>query len=87
MLARNAPTSTALLAWYDRARRELPWRADPGECADPYRTWLSEIMLQQTTVAAVIPYYTTFLARWPDVRGLAAAPLQAVLEAWAGLGY
>ncbi|HJM60094.1 MAG TPA: A/G-specific adenine glycosylase [Alphaproteobacteria bacterium] len=87
MLARNAPTSTALLAWYDCARRELPWRADPGECADPYRAWLSEIMLQQTTVAAVIPYYTAFLVRWPDVRGLAAAPLQAVLEAWAGLGY
>ncbi len=87
MLARNAPTSTALLVWYDRARRELPWRADPGECANPYRAWLSEIMLQQTTVATVIPYYTTFLARWPNVRELAAAPLQTVLEAWAGLGY
>ncbi len=87
MLARNAPTSTALLVWYDRARRELPWRADPGECANPYHAWLSEIMLQQTTVATVIPYYTTFLARWPNVRELAAAPLQTVLEAWAGLGY
>ncbi|MDP6952429.1 MAG: A/G-specific adenine glycosylase [Alphaproteobacteria bacterium] len=87
MLARNAPTSTALLAWYDRERRDLPWRAAPGERADPYRVWLSEIMLQQTTVAAVIPYYARFLERWPDIEALAAAPLDAVLEVWAGLGY
>ena len=77
----------ALLAWYDRHRRTLPWRARQGERADPYRVWLSEIMLQQTTVRAVAPYYARFLARWPDVRALAAAPLDDVLKAWAGLGY
>jgi A/G-specific adenine glycosylase len=87
MLARNAPTSTALLAWYDRDRRDLPWRAAPGARTDPYRVWLSEVMLQQTTVAAVIRYYSAFLARWPDIGALAAAPLESVLEAWAGLGY
>ena len=76
-----------LLAWYDRHRRKLPWRAPPGERADPYRVWLSEIMLQQTTVKAVGPYYARFLARWPDIRALAAAPLDDVLKAWAGLGY
>jgi A/G-specific adenine glycosylase len=76
-----------LLAWYDRHRRVLPWRAAPGETADPYRVWLSEIMLQQTTVATVGPYFLTFLARWPDVAALAAAPLDDVLTAWAGLGY
>jgi A/G-specific adenine glycosylase len=79
--------SERLLAWYDRHRRVLPWRARPGETADPYRVWLSEIMLQQTTVAAVGPYFADFLARWPTVRDLAAAPLDAVLTAWAGLGY
>ena len=76
-----------LLAWYDRHRRHLPWRAPPGGVADPYRVWLSEIMLQQTTVAAVVPYYETFLARFPDVAALAAAPEEAVMPAWAGLGY
>ncbi len=76
-----------LLAWYDRHRRHLPWRAAPGEAADPYHVWLSEIMLQQTTVKAVGPYYAKFLARWPDVESLAAAPLDDVLRAWAGLGY
>jgi A/G-specific adenine glycosylase len=76
-----------LLAWYDRHRRQLPWRVPPGERADPYRVWLSEIMLQQTTVKAVAPYYARFLARWGDVRALAAAPLDDVLTAWAGLGY
>jgi A/G-specific adenine glycosylase len=76
-----------LLAWYDRHRRVLPWRALPGETADPYRVWLSEIMLQQTTVAAVGPYFLTFLARWPDVTALAKASLDDVLTAWAGLGY
>jgi A/G-specific adenine glycosylase len=65
----------------------LPWRAAPGEAADPYGVWLSEIMLQQTTVAAVVPYYETFLARWPTVAGLAAADLDEVLHAWQGLGY
>ena len=68
------PQPTVLLAWYDRHRRKLPWRVAPGERADPYRVWLSEIMLQQTTVAAVTPYYARFLARWGDVRALAAAP-------------
>ena len=80
-------TADLLLAWYDTHRRELPWRAKSGETADPYRVWLSEIMLQQTTVTAVIPYYQGFLKRWPDVRSLAAAPLDDVLGAWAGLGY
>jgi len=65
----------------------LPWRALPGQAADPYRVWLSEIMLQQTTVAAVAPYYERFLARFPDVAALAAAPDEAVMQAWAGLGY
>jgi A/G-specific adenine glycosylase len=76
-----------LLAWYDRHRRDLPWRAPPGLIADPYRVWLSEIMLQQTTVAAVRSYFTAFLVRWPTVEHLAAAPLDDVLAAWAGLGY
>jgi A/G-specific adenine glycosylase len=79
--------AAALLAWYDRHRRTLPWRAPKGERADPYCVWLSEIMLQQTTVRAVAPYYARFLARWPDVGALAAAPLDEVLKAWAGLGY
>jgi A/G-specific adenine glycosylase len=76
-----------LLAWYDRHRRLLPWRAAPGERADPYHVWLSEIMLQQTTVVTVGPYFRDFLARWPCLRDLAAAPLDDVLTAWAGLGY
>jgi A/G-specific adenine glycosylase len=76
-----------LLTWYDRHRRALPWRAAPGVRPDPYRVWLAEIMLQQTTVKAVVPYYARFLARWPDVASLAAAPLDAVLRLWAGLGY
>jgi A/G-specific adenine glycosylase len=85
--AESCPQPTALLAWYDRHRRRLPWRAAPGERSDPYRVWLSEIMLQQTTVKAVAPYYARFLARWPDVRALAAASLDEVLKTWAGLGY
>jgi len=76
-----------LLAWYDRHRRSLPWRAKPGERPDPYRVWLSEIMLQQTTVVTVGPYFQSFLARWPDVQALAAAELDEVLHAWQGLGY
>jgi A/G-specific adenine glycosylase len=76
-----------LLAWYDRHRRSLPWRARPGDAADPYHVWLSEIMLQQTTVAATIPYYERFLRRFPTIAALAAAPLEDVLAAWAGLGY
>ena len=83
----GAGTAPALLAWYDRERRHLPWRYAPGERADPYRVWLSEIMLQQTTVKAVIPYFEAFLARWPTVEALAAADLDDVLRAWAGLGY
>ena len=79
--------ATALLTWYDRHRRSLPWRAGPGETADPYHVWLSEIMLQQTTVAATIPYYERFLRRFPTIAALAAAPLEDVLAAWAGLGY
>jgi len=77
----------ALLAWYDRERRHLPWRAAPHEQPDPYRVWLSEIMLQQTTVKAVKPRYAGFLRRWPDVKTLAEADLGDVLAAWAGLGY
>lgn len=77
-----------LLDWYDAHARALPWRALPGEPpADPYRVWLSEIMLQQTTVAAVIPYYERFTARWPDVAALAAADDAELMAAWAGLGY
>lgn len=79
--------AAALLRWYDGARRVLPWRALPGEVADPYRVWLSEIMLQQTTVAVVGDYFRRFVARWPTVEALAAAPLAAVLQEWAGLGY
>src|ERR1043166_1724882 len=77
----------ALLAWYDAHRRVLPWRAPSGRRADPYRVWLSEIMLQQTTVQAVARYYREFTRRWPTVRALAAAPLDEVLTAWSGLGY
>ncbi|MGP9822762.1 A/G-specific adenine glycosylase [Salinarimonas sp. NSM] len=83
----TAPTADDLLAWYDRHRRALPWRAKPGETADPYRVWLSEIMLQQTTVMAVKPYFERFLARFPTVEALAAAPSEEVMNAWAGLGY
>jgi A/G-specific adenine glycosylase len=76
-----------LLAWYDRHRRKLPWRPPAGERTDPYRVWLSEIMLQQTGVKTVGPYFEKFLARWPDVAALAGASLDDVLRMWAGLGY
>ncbi|MCP5396605.1 MAG: A/G-specific adenine glycosylase [Sphingomonadaceae bacterium] len=77
-----------LLGWYDRNARSLPWRAPPGSPPpDPYRVWLSEVMLQQTTVAAVKPYFEAFTARWPDVQALAAAQEEDVMAAWAGLGY
>ncbi len=76
-----------LLAWYDIHRRVLPWRAPKGKRADPYCVWLSEIMLQQTTVQAVGTFYRKLLERWPTVRDLAAAPQDDVLAAWAGLGY
>ncbi len=73
----------ALLTWYDRHRRELPWRRD----TDPYRVWISEIMLQQTRVETVLPYYARFLARFPDAAALAEAPIDEVLALWSGLGY
>ena len=77
-----------LLAWYDQSARDLPWRAPPGQGRMPaYRVWLSEIMLQQTTVATVKPYFERFLDLWPTVHDLAAAPREAVLAEWAGLGY
>jgi A/G-specific adenine glycosylase len=81
-----------LLEWYDRNARRLPWRVPPGatdigSAADPYRVWLSEIMLQQTTTAHAAPYFTAFLERWPTVTALAAAPEEDVMAAWAGLGY
>ncbi|HLO23055.1 MAG TPA: A/G-specific adenine glycosylase [Methyloceanibacter sp.] len=86
-VAGEASIAEALLPWYDRERRHLPWRAEPGETPDPYTVWLSEIMLQQTTVKAVLPRYGLFLRTWPDVSALARADLGEVLAAWAGLGY
>jgi len=85
-----APPSTLrsrLLAWYDGHRRELPWRARPGAVADPWAVLVSEIMLQQTTVAAVRPRFTTFLARFPTPTAMASASIDEVLHAWQGLGY
>lgn len=84
--------AAAVLAWYDVHARDLPWRVSPADRAagirpDPYRVWLSEVMLQQTTVAAVRGYFTRFTGLWPRVEDLAAAPLDAVLREWAGLGY
>jgi A/G-specific adenine glycosylase len=90
----QAPDAADLLGWYDRHRRSLPWRDTPGAPGrdapggpDPYRVWLSEVMLQQTTVAAVAPRYARFLARFPDLHALARAPWEEVAEEWAGLGY
>jgi A/G-specific adenine glycosylase len=83
----SAGRPALLLAWYDRHRRRLPWRPLPGVAADPYRVWLSEIMLQQTGVKTVAPYFLKFLARWPDVDALGRASLDDVLRMWAGLGY
>ena len=85
----SAAISQSLLEWYGRAARRFPWRLPPGsgEQPDPYRIWLSEVMLQQTTTAAVIPYFEKFLDAWPTVDALAAAPEEDVLAAWAGLGY
>ncbi|MEM8571833.1 MAG: A/G-specific adenine glycosylase [Pseudomonadota bacterium] len=81
--------SQEILAWYDRMARRLPWRIPPGETTkpDPYRVWLSEVMLQQTTVAAVRGYFEAFTSRWPTVNDLAAAADEDVMAAWAGLGY
>ncbi len=84
----SSAVSRALLDWYDTRARTLPWRAPPGEPqTDPYRVWLSEIMLQQTTVAAVKPYFAKFTKIWPDVKALAGASEADVMAAWAGLGY
>jgi A/G-specific adenine glycosylase len=83
----NPPNPADLIAWYDRHRRALPWRAPPGGSADPYRVWLSEIMLQQTTVTAAAPYFLNFVGQYPSVARLAAADLEDVLKLWAGLGY
>ena len=74
-----------LLSWYDRHRRVMPWRAARGARPDPYHVWLSEIMLQQTTVVTVGPYFEKFIRKWPTVKKLAAAELDDVLAAWAGL--
>jgi A/G-specific adenine glycosylase len=83
----TASRPALLLDWYDRHRRRLPWRPPAGERADPYRVWLSEIMLQQTGVKTVGPYFEKFLARWPDVAALGRASQDDVLRMWAGLGY
>jgi A/G-specific adenine glycosylase len=82
-----SPSAEKLLLWYTSHRRHLPWRSPPGHRADPYHVWLSEIMLQQTQVATVIPYYDKFLAAYPRIYDLAAAPVEDVLGLWAGLGY
>ncbi|HEV7436335.1 MAG TPA: A/G-specific adenine glycosylase [Pseudorhizobium sp.] len=87
-----ASTAQAVLAWYDKHHRDLPWRISPKAAAqgtrpDPYRIWLSEVMLQQTTVQAVKPYFGKFLQQWPTVDHLAAAATEDVMAAWAGLGY
>ena len=88
MTASTETIASTLLGWYDRHARTLPWRSPPGMPApEPYRVWLSEVMLQQTTVAAVKPYFARFLDIWPDVGALAAAEESEVMAAWAGLGY
>ena len=76
-----------ILSWYRKNARKMPWRVPFGECASPYHEWLSEIMLQQTTVKTVIPYFDRFIALWPSVHDLAAAPVEDVMREWAGLGY
>jgi A/G-specific adenine glycosylase len=86
MASAQSPASE-LLAWYDRHRRRLPWRAESGALADPYAVWLSEIMLQQTTVTAVQKYFVAFMTRWPTLADLADAPVEEVMKEWAGLGY
>jgi A/G-specific adenine glycosylase len=85
--AKGPSVADRLLEWYDVAARDLPWRSRPGEIADPYRVWLSEVMLQQTTVATVRPRFSAWVERWPDVVALAAADEGDVMAAWAGLGY
>ncbi|AZO31564.1 MULTISPECIES: A/G-specific adenine glycosylase [unclassified Mesorhizobium] len=88
----DSSVAASLLGWYDAHHRDLPWRVTPGAFArgtrpDPYRVWLSEVMLQQTTVEAVKAHFRSFLEKWPTVEGLAAAPVEDVMKAWAGLGY
>jgi len=88
MNASSTDIASTLLGWYDAHARHLPWRSRPGAPPpDPYRVWLSEVMLQQTTVAAVIPYFEKFTSRWPSVEALADADDAEVMAAWAGLGY
>lgn len=86
-LSDHQSIAAALLGWYDVHARDLPWRSRPGETADPYRVWLSEIMLQQTTVATVRPRFAEFVTRWPTVAAMAAADDADLMSAWAGLGY
>src|ERR1700722_3929538 len=85
--AKRKATVVRALEWWDRCRRTLAWRAEPWETPDPYRVWLSEVLLQQTTAQAATPYYQAFIARWPGVEDLAAAPIEDVISAFAGLGY
>ena len=85
--AAEAGIARRLLGWWDANRRELPWRSAPGVTPDAYRVWLSEVLLQQTTTTAVTPYYAEFLRRWPNVEALAAAELEEITSAFAGLGY
>ena len=92
LITTTSADPTTLLAWYDRHHRSMPWRVDPadraaGEAPDPYRVWLSEIMLQQTTVTTVQAYFLKFMRLWPDVHALAAADRDDLLAEWAGLGY
>ncbi|MDB5678159.1 MAG: adenine glycosylase [Sphingomonas bacterium] len=88
MAAKHSPSiAHDLLNWYDKHRRALPWRAMPDETPDPYRVWLSEVMLQQTTVATVAPRFLAWVERWPDFASLASASDDDVMAAWAGLGY
>ena len=86
-VAQNGHVAPVLLDWYDAGNRDLPWRYAADEKPDPYKVWLSEIMLQQTTVKAVIPFFLKFVQRWPTVKSLAKAELDDVLAMWAGLGY
>ncbi|MEM8920384.1 MAG: A/G-specific adenine glycosylase, partial [Pseudomonadota bacterium] len=88
--AKMIDAAAALLNWYDANARDLPWRIRPedrSQTPDPYRVWLSEIMLQQTTVPHAAPYYARFLKLWPRVQDLADAPIEDVVREWAGLGY
>lgn len=84
---KKPPSAQTLLKWYDKHRRKMPWRALPGKTANPYHVWLSEIMLQQTTVVTVKPYFEKFIALWPTIEDLARASQDDVLTQWAGLGY